>query len=949
MISNLRQITLFCLFIASITNFAIKEASAETTQTISDEEAFLIRRIAEFWKDGDYRIVKSQILDFFDKYPNSKSKDYFSGILGDIYLHEKSYQKALDNYEAINNPEITEKIIINKLQCYYELDQFYHLVLEGKPFIEKDLESINSRREELYFLIAEGCFRQALQESDPHIKDNLALEAKAYYEKLHKTAYADASAFALAEIYEILGDLEKSTEIYIRLAQEHPEMNEDLLFRVGVLQAKFNQEAAFETFKRVKNLNGDKANDAAFNLMVLLFQSENFDQVITSYEKIAPSIPESYLPVFDFIVGKSHFSTGDYASAIHPLSRYIDSQYIPNDQLKNALLIQMTCAHRLGDETLFNETFEKLDTLFPNDSEIPKALFIQAMIFKDRGELSLADEKIMEIKKRYPNFFSQESFLFEYGFLAYQNKRFEESYEAFKSFITDYPDSSRIDAAHKLFLSSSINYYKSSRENKESPYGKAEFFKDLKLALEYRDFLSPEELKDYSLLYAKTAYELEEHLSALRILLDHIFSEITEEDDPLALAEAHFIAGLCHIKMESDYSASCMHLEQALLLNPEMYDTSSTHLQLYNAYLSLAGLGEAKEASVEKEREQDFIHHAAEHLQEAIDLGEQKIKKENRLFLANHYFEIVKTHIDAHWTHKASDHPEILTALDRSIKHYTSLLYEGGDPIKLNADNFHLENEFLKLAKLLKYRGQSQKKLTLLTYLIQQQSQNTGLNWNSQNQALFELAITYRDLGDLGKAYETFSFIHSLSKDFPIDISNVAALESARLHFALLNESCKTESNQEVMSILNDLKELQIRKNVDSEPTHLEAALDYANIRSETGEARERDSRYLFFLKRIQDDFTSQEDLMAQDYRINLSQDLHKKQMFDAYMKFIDAEKYRIKAKTLYDQECFTEMEEVYESALSLYNEIKSDPTTPQNLYQRIVSSIEKINALNAY
>ena len=54
-----------------------KQPAPKKAQTQSDEEAFLIRRIAEFWKDGDFAIVKTQIIEFLDKYPESTLKDYF--------------------------------------------------------------------------------------------------------------------------------------------------------------------------------------------------------------------------------------------------------------------------------------------------------------------------------------------------------------------------------------------------------------------------------------------------------------------------------------------------------------------------------------------------------------------------------------------------------------------------------------------------------------------------------------------------------------------------------------------------------------------------------------------------------------------------------------------------------------------------------------------------------
>jgi len=142
------------------------------------------------------------------------------------------------------------------------------------------------------------------------------------------------------------------------------------------------------------------------------------------------------------------------------------------------------------------------------------------------------------------------------------------------------------------------------------------------------------------------------------------------------------------------------------------------------------------------------------------------------------------------------------------------------------------------------------------------------------------------------KAFETYSFIHSQANHFPSSLASNAALEAARIHFDLLEEGLRSETNEEVLGILNDLKELQIRKNVFSEPTHLEAALEYAKIRSVISNPEEQDSRYLFFLSRIQDDFNSQEDLVTQDYLVNLNQNSEKKLVFDAYMKFIDAKDY---------------------------------------------------------
>ncbi len=941
-----------CLILSvSLLTFAFPKAGAKepvkTTQTESDEEAFLIRRIAEFWKDGDFAIVKTQIIGFLDKYPESSLKNYFLGILGDIYLQENNYQHALTTYQMVGDPSVSEKTLLNKLQCYYELDMYSELAKDGRPYLSSKTAEIQDRKEELYFLMGEALFRQALQSETSQKKAEFAQEARGYYESLPQGQYSEISEFALAEIHAMLGDYKKGAAAYSELAEKHSDMQEDLLFQVASLEAKYNKLGAAETFRKVKEMGGNRSNEAAFNLMTLLFQNEEYEEVIGRYEKIAPTISEEYLPTFNFIVGKSYFSLGHYQSAVDPLQKYIDSTYIPSEQLKNALLIQMTCAHQTSNEVLFSGAFDKLDSLFPEDQEIPKALFMHAMILKEQGAISKADEKLKMIKDTYVEFDNQESFIFEYGLLAHQNERWQESYESFKVYVIDFKNSSRIDAAWKLFLSSSLNLYKHGGE--ESNYSKSNFYTDLQAVLEHSDCLNDAEMKDYSLLYAKISYELDYYSDALHCLQDHIFTKIDVEDDPLTLSEAHFIAGLCHAETGSDNSAFCMHLEQAMTINPDLYDSPSTHLRLYNAYISLAGYGEGAEVSSDGQQQQEFIDHAAEHLEEATSRGEMAIKEENRLWLANHYYQSVQNYYAGHWKAQNTPHPEVTSAIDRASSHYQSLLLSNNNLIELSAENLHLENEVIKLAKLLAYQDSHEQKLALLKQLLQQQSEKTELNWVSQKDALFELATVYDSLGEKEKAYETYSFIHATANHFSTAIANHATLEAARLHFELLEDGLRIESNEEVLSILNDLKELQIRKNASSEPTHLEAALEYAKIRSLISNRVEQDNRYLFFLNRIKDDFTSQEDLVTQDYLVNLNRDATKKQIFDSYMKFIDAEKLRLEAKSLYQQELLGEMKEFHENALTLYSEIKNDPNTPRDLYDRISGSIQEINALNAY
>ncbi len=586
-------------------------------EVTSDEEAFLIRRIAEFWKDGDYATVKTQINEFFGKYPESSLKDYFLGILGDIYLQENDYSNALDIYQNITDSAVYEKIAINKLQCYYELDQYQVLAEEGVHALSYKTEEMKSRRDELSFLLGEAYFRVALETEEPQNRYSLAHEAKKHYDSLNPhSTYREIAAFAQAEVLSMLGEHEASALAYISLMEKHSNMQEDLLFQVGTLQARYSQEEAINTFEKVRDLNGKRSPEAIYNLLVLQFQNEKYQDVIDSYEKVASTIPENYQATFDYIVGKSFFSLGNYKNALQPLGKFISSTFIPSKQLKNALLIHMTCAHELSEEELFSTSFEKLDSLFPNDDEIPKALFMHAMILKEQGAITRADEKLRLIKERYSDFIDQESFTFEYGLLAHQNERWKESYDAFKTYTTHFTNSTRIGAAWKLFLSSALNLFKFMGED-PAVYSKEGFYQDLRSVLSNKQYLSREELRDYTLLYSKTAYELNNFRDAIISLHDEVFSKPDHENDISTLAEAHFISGLCFAEMDPGNAAFCMHLEEALALNPDLYDSAATHLQLYNAYISLAGFGDLHSTPSDSLQTRDYLDQAANHLQEA--------------------------------------------------------------------------------------------------------------------------------------------------------------------------------------------------------------------------------------------------------------------------------------------------------------------------------------------
>src|SRR5579872_2076941 len=90
----------------------------------SDEEALFLRRIADFWEEGEYQIAKSQMEEFIVEFPESSFSDALCAALGDLYLREKNFSTALNYYARIQTPEISTQVFLNRMHCLYEM-QWY--------------------------------------------------------------------------------------------------------------------------------------------------------------------------------------------------------------------------------------------------------------------------------------------------------------------------------------------------------------------------------------------------------------------------------------------------------------------------------------------------------------------------------------------------------------------------------------------------------------------------------------------------------------------------------------------------------------------------------------------------------------------------------------------------------------------------------------------------------
>lgn len=845
-----------------IPNSAIRN---ETTHPniASPQEALLLRRITEYWKDGDYATVKRQVIDFLTKNPETPLRDPLNSMLGDLYFQEHNFQQSLASYDAIQSGEIKEKIFFNHLQAHFEMRDYLPVIEKGEHFLKEKNKSVEVDPLKVRYLVAEAYFRYSLSTDDMEKKVFYLKLAKPHYKILSQTSYSERALFPLAEIHRLLREDDRAASLYLTLAEKHPEHRERFLFQAAILQIKENKFEAISTFFKIHEMGGKRSRLAAFNALILMYQTEQYEDYLRFHKETISLMPEQKAPLLNFYEGRSHYALGNYPQAVLALENYININKEKSKELKTAFLLLANCSRYLKDIPLLERTSYAYQTIFPQDSDAAKVLMIHAQMSRDNGDLHQAVTDLKTLIASYPDNEETEAALYDCALLLSQTDQWGEAREMFSAFLNQFPESDRKNSAWRHLLNCSIEELRNNSD-------KQSFVTVVEKALVQENVLSQKEKDQYLLAMMKCQYEL----GQLDAVVPRIADYITKVADRSLLAEAHLLMAICQ---KSDTSLFIHHGETALQNNPKLAENTVLHLELYNAYLT-KGLCEIEDKSF-------FYGRSAQHLFASGAWKEGSIKLENYLWLTNFYYNQAVSGRD----------------FDKAKLLYTNLL-----GAELSVD---LEIEALKFAHLLDIYKERKEQIEILKELIDKQQSDAP--WKLKRRALLELARAYEADGQTQNAVKYYTELTSGSERSASIVTSTAQLHLAKLQYNLITPSERTSENPEVIAILHDLKDLQIQKKLLAEPLHLEAALQYAEIRCNMAAPENAVKNSHFFYKRMYDDFNNLEDPIIQEYSFVKAQHPEKNAIFSAYMNYLqaqmlkcEAEMYRAKNKTSKANEC---------------------------------------------
>jgi len=480
------------------------------------------------------------------------------------------------------------------------------------------------------------------------------------------------------------------------------------------------------------------------------------------------------------------------------------------------------------------------------------ALYTLLMSAKELKKWEVCEDCFDELETRFPENRLQTLWLLASSYQ--QGKEHNRALKLYEHLIKEFPES---EFAEKATLEKirSLAFQKKYSEGHAAAYAFLEKYSRspkhaevLRLAID----MSLKQMEEGEEVCARLASDIERGIAA------KVFSQEEQHAKELLLAKTYlklgrinaaiqlldllqpsdpFLLMQCYLQEGTSPEKVILYGEEALKQHPE---EKALCIHLFNAYLELSKEWDEKECA----------RLAAEHLNAAIDYV--PISLENRLWLA-HYF--------------AKDHPSKAIPL-------LNILVEEEAQLK------RFDREALLLASLY----MDQKKIVEAEAILEKVAQ---FQQKTEEEAKLKLAEIYVVQGKNEKAITLFQTLENAAQ---LTVAYAARLQLARLEFGLDPEKS-----------LKKMLELASRKVLASEPVHLEAALDYAELRASSYPIHEQPMRYLELLLQMKALFTQQEDIWSKDYHAGREIYPEKDLLYQAYMRFIDARIYALQARLTHD------------------------------------------------
>ncbi len=837
-----------------------------------EDEAFFMQRIASFWKDREYRLLKSQAEEFLQKYPHSTYREQIYLLLADLYYEEKDWEKAAAFYSLIEAQSLEETILLKQSFSLFSAKKYQALIALLPGRLSKESEN----RDLLTYYYSQSLFQTAKEMQDERAKLERMQMAALHFEKLIKSKYVIEVLTALAEIYQNLGDTEKAVKTLDALQNLSPKQKERVLFQIALLQKDRQLDKALQAFDQIIAWGGLLKEEAAFNKLLLLFEAERFAEIMQEvklFEKTAPTKGEKLL---HFMLAKSAYMEKDYEKTREHFRAFLKEELEPSPRRKFAVMALLVSSYRLEDPEAVGAWAEIYAWENPDDPDLAIARYFHALSLKKNDHLVEALEKLEELIKAYPDSPVIGTFLFEYAKTFHEMKLWSKARLALMNYLERFPLAKHSVEAAGLFLDSTSFFLEKLKRDSFYEELLAKALADLNVIF-LGEGKFPQEEK-YYLLRAQYEYELSRFSAVERSLL--VFLDKYPESKELA--SAHYLLALSYLELKNDFLFQ-RHAEESLKENPKHPFSFQLRMNLFNSYI------ESAKRATDPEEKSVQTQSAERYLDEVLELDPSIVKRASKFWLAERYFaELLSKGADKYlresfppvYEAKAKRTVDLFR-LALSAKSISHLRAKQADPL--------LEEAIFHFAIALAWVKDFAQAKEVLQLLSEEQIFYRDLPWKLKNETLFALANVYLASNERKYAFLYYERLLKQSKQQAPFVFYAAKLELSRLELKELAREDFREGQRDFMRIANSLKELSLSRSIETEPIHLEAALDYITLLVTASPAERKIDKELFLLKRMQASFQSRETVLERDYHEKRMYQERQNRLYEDFMRLLEA------------------------------------------------------------
>ncbi|MEC7840190.1 MAG: tetratricopeptide repeat protein [Chlamydiota bacterium] len=923
----------FCTF-ASITATPLQVVAMSPCE----EEIQHAKRITELWKEQETDLVISQIESLIKNYPNSVFKESLLVILGNSHWVNKNYQEALVVYNQIQSPEFQERILKNKLDALINTGNYSQAINELTRHVPPEGIAPSTEKEEIYtYYYAEALMQTAKNHPTAKKRVEMFEAAENRFISLFNGTYDINAREGTAALAAYRGDAAKASEIYYELAKKYPDQKQVLLYKGAKMLAKVDPEEALLTLSEAQKLKGPHQSELTLHKAQLMYNLGYYSHVIEEFIDMREALSAKHLPLLTYYVGKSLYQQKQYQKSLatlEPLARN-NFLYLSEDQTRQDVYTHIiACSYQLDDITRGDYWLIQYEERYPNDNQFAKALYHKAhsLVKHDQSEEALT--VLEKIVWKYPNFSLIDRVKHQRNMIQLSLEQWEVARSNFISYTKTYPESQFTPiVTKKIPYCTQKMIQKAKNHGEETKDLYRLLLDDLKLISDDSKVVTKKSKPLLVLAECEALCELGMHRKALPklTLFTKAFSKHPE------VYRAHLMLAQCFLEGLKDNSKFIFHAEVAIGLNNKAANNGALHLKLFNAYIREL----QKNPSIEIEQKLAKLTRATDHLKQAFQIYPEGISIENRLWLANQLINnLEREQIDYEFVSLTKK--EEIEAVSIAIAAFETLYEFNYLPeLKPKYVNKYKPtiNDYFLMGKLYGWIGQSDKTIRALNHYKLNMSNRK--NDAKYAETLYILGQVYEQNNNHEKALSNYQELLSVKKISP-KLEFAAKLHQAKIQLQDIPISQRTADNKAAAGLLNDLKRLQVHKNIKTEPIHLEAAIERSLFESRFSTDEKQQITLLKLLKETKKDFIGMDNISAKDYHTSRKKIPKKAKIYQTYMMFLDGYISHLESKLATSRK---EVKWKKEAAKSIFeNIIKSDDGNTSYITKHVNEALQSLN-----